>query len=57
MFVSTYDIIVINGIDRLIKIITNATAEGVHYYVKNEELFDIIHSTHIAIGHGGRDRI
>jgi len=34
----------------------NAT-ESVRYYVKNEELFDIIHSTHTAIGHGGRDRM
>lgn len=54
--VRKYDILVINGKDRLIKTITNAS-EGVRYYVKNEELFDIIHSTHTAIGHGGRDRM
>lgn len=27
------------------------------YYVKNEELFDIIQQTHIRTGHGGRTRM
>lgn len=34
----------------LIKTTPNTTVV-VHYYVKNEELFEIIHSTHTAIGH------
>jgi hypothetical protein len=39
------DILVINGKNRLINTITT--------YVKNEELFDIIYSTHTIIGHRG----
>jgi len=27
------------------------------YYVKIDELFDILHETHSAIGHGGRNRM
>jgi hypothetical protein len=35
----------------------NHDNDGIRYYVKNEELFDILHSTHIAIGHSGHDRM
>lgn len=31
--------------------------DGIRYYVKSEELFDILNSTYIAIGHGGRDHM
>jgi hypothetical protein len=51
-----YDVILINDKERLIKAM-NHDNDGIRYYVKNEELFDILHSTHIAIGHGGRDRM
>lgn len=51
-----YDVIIINDKERLIKSITHNN-DSVQYYDKNEELFDILYSTHIAIGHGGRDRM
>lgn len=51
-----YDVIIINDEEHLIKAMTN-NDDTIKYYIKNEELFDILHSTHIAIGHGGRDRM
>lgn len=35
----------------------NHDHDSIRYFVKNEELFNILHSTHIPIGHDGRDRI
>ena len=35
-------------------------AEGsssVKYYVQKEDIFDVIHDAHLAIGHGGRNRM
>jgi len=29
----------------------------IKYYVHNEELFNILHETHLSIGHGGRSRM
>lgn len=55
-YIRKYDIITLNGQERLIKSISN-NSENVHYYVSNDELFDILHDSHIAIGHGGRDRM
>lgn len=52
--VRKFDILTINGKDKLIKPVTNDT---ILYYVTNDELFDILHSTHSAIGHGGRNRM
>lgn len=54
--VKKFDVLVINGKERLIKPVSD-NAAPVLYYVTNEELFDIIHSTHSAIGHGGRNRM
>jgi len=51
-YICKYDIITLNGQERLIKSISN-NSECVHYYVSNDELFDILHDSHIAIGHGG----
>lgn len=51
-----YDVILINDKERLIKAM-NHDNDSIRYFVKNEELFNILHSTHIAIGHGGRDRM
>lgn len=52
--VRKYDTLIVNGIERLIK---PAVGDNVVYYVTNDELFDILHWTHMAIGHGGRNRM
>lgn len=49
-----YDVILINDKERLIKAM-NHDNDSIRYFVKNGELFNILHSTHIAIGNGGRD--
>lgn len=54
--IRTYDVICINDKERLIKTISQDN-DGVGYYVINEELFDILRSTHTTIGHGGCDRM
>jgi len=51
-----YDVILINDKERLVKAM-NHDNDSIRYFVQNEELFNILHSTHIAIGHGGRDRM
>lgn len=33
------------------------STDVVRFYVKNEEIFDIMHSIHTAISHGGHDRM
>eukprot|EP00102_Acyrthosiphon_pisum_P012445 XP_008181594.1 PREDICTED: uncharacterized protein LOC100572009 [Acyrthosiphon pisum] len=35
----------------------NSDSEEMRYYVRYNELYDIIHEAHIATGHGGRNRI
>jgi hypothetical protein len=55
--VRKYDVITISGKDRLIKPVAETAECKVLYYVTNEELFDIIHNAHLAIGHGGRNRM
>ncbi|KAK9679218.1 hypothetical protein QE152_g40196 [Popillia japonica] len=47
----------VNGRDRLIKPVAETTECKVLYYVTSGELFDIIHNAHLAIGHGGRNRM
>jgi len=54
--VRKYGILNLNGNEKLIKPVENAS-ENILYYVKNEELFDVLHSTHSSVGHGGRDRM
>ncbi|XP_015371572.1 PREDICTED: uncharacterized protein LOC107167163 [Diuraphis noxia] len=53
--VRKYDILKINGKERLIRPVDEKNV--VLYYVKIEELFDILHETHSAIGHGGRNHM
>jgi hypothetical protein len=52
--VRKFDILTVNGKDKLIKPVNNNT---VLYYVTNDELFDILYSTHSAVGHGGKNRM
>ncbi|XP_022175233.1 KRAB-A domain-containing protein 2-like [Myzus persicae] len=52
--VRKYDILTINNKERLIKPVNDDT---ILYYVTIDELFNILHSTHSTIGHGGRCRM
>lgn len=54
--VTRYDVLSINGKERLIKPMNKTTKKAI-YYATNEELFDILHTAHLAIGHGGRNRM
>jgi len=49
-------VILINDKELLIKVM-NHDNDSIRYFVKNEVLLNILHSTHIAIGHDGRDHI
>jgi len=51
-----YDVMTVLGDE---KIMMPITAEGncVKLYAYNEELFNILHNTHLSIGHGGRNRM
>lgn len=51
-----YDVINFCGKERLIKPMTDEK-KNVLLYVTNEELFDIIHTAHITIKHGGRTKM
>ncbi|KAG8198915.1 hypothetical protein JTE90_015125 [Oedothorax gibbosus] len=51
-----YDVVNINGQERLIAPLT-LDSSVLLYYVHTEELFDIVHSTHLATGHRGRTRM
>lgn len=50
-----YDILEIGGAERLIHPVS-ADKEQILYYTCFDELFDIIHEAHAAVGHGGRGR-
>uniref|UniRef100_A0A8C0K3S7 KRAB-A domain containing 2 n=1 Tax=Canis lupus dingo TaxID=286419 RepID=A0A8C0K3S7_CANLU len=51
-----YDVISVQGTERLIEA-THGEHDRIRYYVHKEELFDILHDTHLSIGHGGRTRM
>ncbi|XP_074030448.1 uncharacterized protein isoform X4 [Leptinotarsa decemlineata] len=53
---SRYDIVKIGTVQKLIVPVKN-DREPIQYYCYLEETFDIIHETHISIGHGGRNRM
>ena len=51
-----YDVVQIGNTVKLIY----PVAEGsslIKYYVQKEDIFDVIHDAHLAIGHGGRNRM
>lgn len=54
--VRRFDILKINGTERLIQPMSNENS-SVLQYVANEDLFHVIHEAHLAVGHGGRDRL
>ena len=47
-----FDVLEISEVKKLI-----AKGETVRYFLPAEEAFDVIESAHVAIGHGGRDRL
>ncbi|XP_045426183.1 KRAB-A domain-containing protein 2 [Lemur catta] len=51
-----YDVISVQGTEKLIEA-THRERDRIRYYVHEEELFDILHDTHLSIGHGGRTRM
>ncbi|XP_036623150.1 KRAB-A domain-containing protein 2 [Trichosurus vulpecula] len=54
--VAKYDVITIHGTEKLIEA-AHGQQDRIRYYVHKEELFDILHDTHLSIGHGGRTRM
>ncbi|GBL92082.1 KRAB-A domain-containing protein 2 [Araneus ventricosus] len=54
--ISRYDIVRIGGDEKLIVKVQNE-GDPIVYYTCMEENFQIIHEIHIAIGHGGRNRM
>lgn len=51
-----YDILKIGGEEKLISPVS-AEKEEILYYVCFEDLFNVTHDAHIAVGHGGRTRM
>ena len=51
-----YDIMVVQQKPKLIHPIKEGCTT-VQFYVPDSELFDVLHQTHVSIGHGGRDRL
>ncbi|XP_027712869.1 SCAN domain-containing protein 3-like [Vombatus ursinus] len=51
-----FDVILIQGNEKLIEAV-NGETEKIRYYLHSEDLFDILHNTHLSIGHGGRTRM
>ena len=51
-----YDVVQVGNVEKLIY----PVAEGrtsIKYYVQIEDIFNVIHETHVSIGHGGRNRM
>lgn len=51
-----YDVIEVHGKEKLIAPVTGENSV-ILYYVHAEEVFDLLHDTHLKIGHGGRTRM
>ena len=51
-----YDVVQIGNTVKLIYPVAEGSSSK-KYYVQKEDIFDIIHDTHLAIGHSGRNRM
>jgi len=54
--IQRYDVLTVQGCEKLIEPLSDAR-ESVKKFVHAKKLFDILYSTHLSIGHGGRDRM
>ncbi|XP_031344445.1 KRAB-A domain-containing protein 2-like [Photinus pyralis] len=50
-----YDVVTIGAIEKLIVPVKEGNL--MRYYAHTEEIFQILHDTHVSIGHGGRNRM
>lgn len=55
-FLQRYDTISVNEQKKLIKPISSGN-DKIVYYIKNEDLFEVLWNTHSSIGHGSRNRM
>ena len=51
-----YDVVQIGNTVKLIYPVAEGSS-SIKYYVQKEDIFDVIHDAHVAIGHGGRNRM
>ena len=51
-----YDVVQIGNTVKLIYPVAEGSS-SIKYYVQKEDIFDVIHDAHLAIGHGGRNRM
>lgn len=51
-----FDVLTVGETEKLIHPLSDADPT-VRYYVATEELYSVLHETHLAIGHGGRNRM
>ena len=56
MGLKRYDVMVVENKSKLIYPVKEGVT-AIQCYVSHSELFDILHDAHLAIGHGGRDRM
>ncbi|VVC35000.1 Hypothetical protein CINCED_3A014936 [Cinara cedri] len=54
--IKKYDVVEVSNVERLVVPKMNKD-DQIKCYVFNEELFSILHETHLSIGHGRRDRM
>ena len=50
-----YEILTVAGEKKLI--LNTNDKQNLKYFVCEDEIFDIIHNTHISLGHGGRNKL
>ena len=55
-FLKRYDVVQIGNTVKLIYPVTEGSS-SIKYYVQKEDIFDVMHDPHLAIGHGGRNRM
>ena len=55
-FLKSYDVLEVDGLKKLIYPVSSSTA-SILYYVCEDELFDILLSTHVKLDHSGRNRM
>ena len=53
-----FDLLCVQGVQKLISPVTASQGgETIRYFVKDSEIFDVLHESHLSIGHKGRDAI